>query len=743
MGIGKVLRRTFLIGSAAVAGGVAFGVYHASRTPENPLDADLGDGEASFNPWVKITGDGITLIAPHSDVGQGVAHLQTLLIAEEMDLELDQFHTAFGAPAQAYFNGAVVEEGLPFLAADAGRMAELARGAASGVAKLLSLQVTGGSSTVPDSYYKLRTAGAVARETLKAAASEEYGVDVSALATAAGAVQLPDGRTVSYTALAARAARVPPVEDVALRDPGTWRLIGKDTLRRDVTAKSTGQQAYGIDLELDGMLHAAVRLSPRRSDALQADLSAAEAMPGVIAVLPVTGGFAAVAETTWTAFQAAEAITVEWGPAPYPAEQDAHWAALADALDEGAATRTWRDDGDVEARLGDAAVVAEYRAPYVAHQPLEPLNATAQLSDAGLDIWTATQMPGFAQRVGAEAAGIATDRVTLHNQFGGGSFGHRLEMEHIRQAVEVAVALKDRPVKLTYRREEDFAQDFPRQITLGRGRGAVQNGQVAALALDIAAPAPSTSQLGRLGIPGGLPDIQLAAGVWNAPYALPHCRVRSFEIDGLAPVSSWRSVGASANGFVLEGMLDEVIHAAGADPMEERLRLCNWDVARGTLEAVAEMSDWGAPLPAGRGRGVALVVSFGVPTAEVVEVTATDSGIRIDQVWVAADVGRVIDPVNFENQVQGGVIWGLGHAINCEVTYADGAATQANYYDAETMRLYQAPRIAVRGLERNTRIRGIGEPPVPPAAPALANAIFAATGERLREMPFWNHIDFI
>jgi isoquinoline 1-oxidoreductase beta subunit len=197
------------------------------------------------------------------------------------------------------------------------------------------------------------------------------------------------------------------------------------------------------------------------------------------------------------------------------------------------------------------------------------------------------------------------------------------------------------------------------------------------------------------------------------------------------------------NGFFLEGFLDELIHAAGADPMEERLRLCSWDVARGVLEAVAEMSGWGGASPgAGKGRGVALVESFGVPTAEVVEVTASEDGIRIDNVWVAADVGQVVDPVNFENQVQGGVIWGLGHAINSEITYAHGRAEQSNYYDAEGLRLRQTPRIEVRSLDRNPKIRGIGEPPVPPAAPALANAIFAATGQRLREMPFQKFVNF-
>jgi isoquinoline 1-oxidoreductase beta subunit len=219
--------------------------------------------------------------------------------------------------------------------------------------------------------------------------------------------------------------------------------------------------------------------------------------------------------------------------------------------------------------------------------------------------------------------------------------------------------------------------------------------------------------------------------------------MRSYRVPELAPVSSWRSVGASAGGFFIESMMDELIHAAGADPVEERLRLIGHAPSRKVIEAVAEMCDWGAPLAPGQGRGLAFVESFGVPCAEVVEVTAEDGTIRLDRVWVAADVGRVVDPVNFENLVQGGVVFGLGHAINCEITFSDGMAEQSNFDGHEGMRLYQCPEIHVRGLENGNRIRGIGEPPVPPAAPALANAIFAATGQRLREMPFYNHIDFV
>jgi isoquinoline 1-oxidoreductase beta subunit len=238
------------------------------------------------------------------------------------------------------------------------------------------------------------------------------------------------------------------------------------------------------------------------------------------------------------------------------------------------------------------------------------------------------------------------------------------------------------------------------------------------------------------------PDLQIAAGAWNQPFAVPHCRMRAYRVPELAPTSSWRSVGASSQGFFASAFLDELIHAAGADPLVERLRLCQHEGSKAVLQAVGELSGWGTPLLPGRGRGLAFVDSFGVPVAEVVEVTATDAGIRIDQVFVALDVGAVIDPVNFENQVQGAVVWGLGHAMNCEITYADGMAQQSNFPQHAGMRLDQCPKITVRNIGRATPIRGVGEPPVPPAAPALAAAIFAATGQRLREMPFSRQVKF-
>lgn len=741
----KIARRTFLIGSATIAGGVAFGAYMVSRDPENPLANDLAEGEATFNPWVIIDSEKVTLITPHGDKGQGVVSSQAALIAEELDIEFGQFETSFGEPSPAYWNTAMAEEGVPFKATDEGFTAETMRTAMGSVIKLLGLQGTGGSTSMPDSFVKLREAGATARETLKLAASQKAGFPIDQLKTSNGAVQLPNGSEFKYTELAGIAATLDPVKNVPLRDPKAWRLIGKRMERLDIVGKSTGTINYGIDIEVEGMVHASVCVNPRQGGVLNGfDPSAAKTMRGVKEVFEITGGVAVVADNTWRAFNACNAIKYNWGDAPYPAEQADHWKTLTESFSEDLLDSTWRNDGDSETVLASGEVFeAEYRSPYVAHAPLEPLNAIVLVNDNQVEVWTGHQMPRFLQQVVAGITGHEQDQVILHNQYMGGSFGHRLEFEHIKQTTEIAMKMRGTPVKLTYTREEDFAHDFPRHISMGRGRGKVKDGKVIAIDLSLAAPSVISSQMGRLDftVPG--PDSQLAAGAWNNPYKIDNYRMKAYRAPELAPTSSWRSVGAPAAGFFFDSLLDELIHEAGADPMEERIRLMNHDLSRKVLETVAEMSSWGSDLGPNRGRGVAFVESFGVPVAEVVEVTNTDAGIKIDKVYVACDVGTVIDPVNFENLVQGGVVFGLGHAINSEITYSDGKAEQSNYHQHEAMRMYQCPEIIVKGLENGHKIRGIGEPPVPPAAPALANAIFAATGQRLREMPFNKYIDFV
>lgn len=740
-----IARRSFLVGSAAIAGGVVFGTYLVKRTPDNPLEADLKDGQATFNPWVKIDAEKITLITPHADKGQGVVSIQAALIAEELDLEFGQFETDFGRPSSAYWNTAMAGEGVPFMSTDESFTAETTRSTMTALFKIIGMQGTGGSTTVPDSYDKLRHAGAVTRETLKLAASQKSGIPVADLKTANGAVLLPDGSEIKYTELALEAAKLEPVQEVTLRDPSKWRLLGKPMKRLDILAKSTGTQTYGIDVTVDGMVYAAVKTNPRQGGMLNSyNATAAKSMRGVKDIVEVTNGVAVIADNTWRAFQAVNEIEFDWGEAPYPAEQNEHWKAVEASFTDEKLDMEWRNEGDVDAAMtGDNIISAEYRSPYVAHAPLEPLNAVINVTDEKVEIWTGHQFPRQLQVLVAEITGHSQDQIILHNQYMGGSFGHRLEFEYIKQAAEIANQMRGTPVKLTFTREEDFAHDFPRHISIGRGRGKVSDGKVVALDFELAAPSVMTSQMGRAKIPMVGPDPQISAGSWNNPYKFESFRMRAYRAPELAPTSSWRSVGAVGAGFEFDCMLDELIHAAGADPLEERIRLINHDVSRKVLETVGEMSSWGSSLPKGKGRGLAFVESFGVPTAEVVEVTNTEYGIKIDKVWIACDVGKVLDPINFENLVQGGVIFGLGHAMNCEITYSDGMAEQENYDTHSAMRLNQCPEIMVKGLENSTKIRGIGEPPVPPAAPALANAIFAATGKRIRELPLNKHIDFV
>lgn len=744
--IRTIARRTFLIGTAAVAGGLVVGAIAYKWPLGNPLLDDLDQGDAALNPYVRIDRNGITIITPRADIGQGAYSMQAALVAEELDVAWGSFSVEPGPPSAAYYNGAVLSEGFPIAATEDGFIAQRVRGVGGVISKLVGIQITGGSSTVPDGYEKLRMAGAVARQMLLGAAAKQTGIAVSELRTQDGAVITPDGTRIPYTTLGLAAAQISAPSNVTLKDPKKWRLLGKPMQRLDIAEKSTGVTKYGIDLRLPGMVYATVRTNPRIGGGMiSVDDTAAKAAKGVIKVVPITGGVGVIADNTWRAFRAAALLKPQWGPAPYPSTSTEIWNKVSASFSGEFKDSRFKNEGDVDGAITEAgaqALSAEYRVPFLAHAALEPLNAVVKFSEGSLEIWTGTQVPRFLQQAAAKVAGIKAHDVTLHAQITGGSFGRRLENDFVVQAVEVAMAHPGVPVKMTWTREEDMSHDFPRPLAMARARGAVQNGQVHAYALDLAAPSVTGSQTSRLGasLPG--PDMAIVAGAWDQPFAIPHYRVTGYRVPETVPVSAWRSVGASANGFLHECFLDELIHAAGADPLRERIRLCTHDASRRVLEAVGELSGWNTPLPAGRGRGLAFTLSFGVPVAEVVEVTNTPAGITIDRVFVACDVGRVLDPVNFESQVQGGVIWGLGHAMNAELTYADGMAEQTNFHQFYGMNFAQAPVIMVKALETAQQLRGIGEPPVPPAAPALANAIFAATGQRVRELPLRKAVRF-
>ncbi len=730
----KIARRTFLIGSAAIAGGVAFGAWRVQTPFANPLDDGLADGEAAITPFIKIDADGVMLITPRADKGQGAYSIQTYLIAEELDVDPLSVRTWVGKPSPAYANFALGDELMP--------------GMGKVIGKIMPMQMTGGSSTVPDMYVRMRQAGAVARETLKAAAAKDHDLKIGDLKTQDGHVILPDGKRVSYASLAPTAATLSPVQDVELRKPEQWKYLGKPgMMRTDIVAKSTGTQVYGIDMEMDGMVYATVRANPGIGGKVESyDDSAAKAMRGVKEIMEISHGVAVVADNTWRAIQAANAIDITWGKGPYPANSAEMWDKLVETIENDSPNIAKRDIGNVDGALKDAKVVeAEYRVPYLAHAPLEPMNAVVKVTDEQVDVWTGTQIPDFMQGHVAEVTGHSVKNVNIHVLPMGGSFGRRLEDTYVLQAAEIANAMRGTPVKMTWSREEDFAHDYVRPMALARGRGAVKDGKVESFDLDIACQSIMGSQMVRLmgrAMPG--PDMTITTGAHDQPYAIPNYRVRGYAAPEMVPVSSWRSVGASHCGFHHECFLDELIYEAGVDPLAERIRLMADDpLSEKVLKKVGEMSDWSSYLPGdGRGRGVAYTLSFGVRTAIIVEVVNTPEGIKITHVWGAAEVGKVLDPKNFEAQFSGGIIFGLGHAMNCELTYEDYAPTQANYYDYQAMRMYQTPNIEVVGLENGDRVTGIGEPGVPPAAPALANAIFALTCQRIRELPLYNSIDF-
>ena len=744
-----IARRSFLIGSAAIMGGVAFGTYLAKRDIPNPLLDELGDGEAAITPVVKITQDGVILITPRADSGQGAYSIQAHLIAEELDIDPKAATITPGMPGPAYYNSKVLSEGVPFPAYDESALAEGARAFMAVPAKIFQVQMTGGSSTVPDMYDRLRTAGAVARETLKEAAAQKAGIDRSQLSTEDGAVILPDGSRVAYTALAADAAKIDPVEDVALRDPKAWRRLGKPDLKRtDMVAKCIGAETYGIDVAIDGMVFASVCANPGiGGDVERYDAKVAEKMPGVQKIVPIKHGIAVIATNTWYAMQAARAVECVWGSAPYPENSAKIWDVLQNAVDnEDFFDHRQRDDGNVEDAIKGADIIeASYRVPYLAHAPMEPMNAIVKVSADACEIWTGTQIPLFVRNRAAEITGLDAEKVHVYVQPMGGSFGHKLEMTHVEQAVELAMSVPGTPVKMTWSREEDMTHSYPRPAAVVRARGKVVDGKVDTFDMSVGQSGLAADWFGRLSgmfIPG--PDATITTGSWDQPFAIPNYRVTGYRAPSMVPVSSWRSVGASGNGFFHDSFLDELIHAAGADPLEERIRLCHFDVARKVLEEVGNLSGWDGPsLGPNRGRGVAFCMSFGVPTAEVIDVSMTEAGIKIDNAYIVADVGTVLDPTNIEAQLFGGLIYGLSHAINAELTYKNFAAQQTNYHDYEGMRMYQTPEIEVKVLENGKSIRGIGEPGLPPAAPALGNAIFAATGQRIREMPFNKHIDFV
>ena len=739
--VGKIARRSFLIGSAAIVGGVAFGAYKLNQPAPNPLKA--GPGEATLNPFLFIDSNGITLIAPKAEMGQGAQNTWAALIAEELDVELDQVSVIHGPPAEAYYNSALFGAAVPVHDYKVGAFVDAVRSTVGKAGKLAGMQMTGGSTTAKDGYIRMRKVGASARETFKQAAADRWGLKRDNLSTANGMVMAPDGTSLSYVELAAEAALLDPPR-VDLRPKSEWRILGKAQQRFDIPSKVDGSAQYGIDTMLDGMKFATVRLSPKRGSLMSFDASVAKSMPGIEKIIDLGGGIAVIANNTWLAMQAADAVEVNWGPANYPATTGGIFDKIVEAFD-GELDSTPRDDGNVEGTHEGKEIIAEYRVPFLAHSTMEPMNATALFEKDRLQIWSGNQAPISTRDACAEAVGLAADQVEVHTPFMGGGFGRRSETDFSVLAALVAKEVPGTPVKVTWSREEDMRNDFYRPAAMARYRGIVHDGTAVMLDGQIAAPSVMKSLGKRTGmsIPG--PDRETLSGSFDQPYGIPNFRMRGYLTDLDVPLGFWRSVGNSMNGFFFDSFIDEMAHAAGRDPLEFRYELIVKEHAPSAylLEAVREMSGWTGQTPEGVGRGVGFTYSFGSPVVEVVEVHQTDAGIRISDCWIAADVGVALDPGNLEAQLIGGALYGLSAAIMQEITFDQAEAEQFNFPDYDALRMHNTPRFHVSVHENNRYIGGVGEPGTPPAASALANALFDLTGVRARELPLMHHFDLI
>ncbi len=756
MGIAKIARRTFLIGAAAIAGGIAVGTYFVRKPWDNPLEKDLAQGEATFNPFIKIASDEtITVIVPRAEMGQGVQTTLAAFVAEELDVPLGKLTIEHGPGSFAYFNSAMLEDGGPFPFFDESFIAETMRSASGPLSKMLGLQVTGGSSSTRDAFEKMRQAGAAARQMLIAAAAARWNVNAQSLSTADGfVVDAASGNKASYGSLAAEAGKLPAPGSLVLKDKAEWKILGKSQPRTDLLAKVTGTAQFGIDVDLPDMLSGTVRMSPRFG-AKAKSMNDAEALKikGVLKVVPINApagsGFGVIAQNTWAAFQGAEALVIEWEDAAYPASSQAQTDALRGQLSK-PADFTLRNDGDVTVAFADApreeVLEAEYSVPFLAHACMEPMNATARWKDGVLDIWAPNQGPAILQMVAAPLVGVEAADVRVHTTFLGGGFGRRAEADFPTYAVEMAKVADGIPVKVVWTREEDMRHDAYRPAAVAKMKARVRKGE-GPVAVDIAVAAPSViaSVLKRTfpSISPMGPDKTLTEGSHDQPLTIANYRVAGHKTDLGIPVGFWRSVGNSYNGFFHECFLDEIATASGVDPLEMRLKLmAQYPAATGALKKVAEMSGWGRDPGPGRGLGIAHTLSFGAWVAEVAQVHVSPEGLRIENIWCAIEIGQAMDPGIVKAQTMSGIVFGLSSALGQEITFANGEVEQSNFTDFDAMRMSQCPRIEVEILETFHKMGGAGEPGTPPSIPAVANAIFKATGKRLRSMPFGKEVDF-
>lgn len=736
--------------------------------PPPPGTADPAGPQVALNGWLRVQPDGaVVLVMPHCEMGQGVHTALPMVVAEELRLPPARvlLEPAGTDSRYANLNGAV-ESVLWFTPDDTEPGRESTAWRASHhllgkAARALGLVVTGSSSSVADLFTVLQLAGATARAQLLGAASLQWKLPVAELQLHDGVISHPSGPRAHFGALAAQAAATPPgrVQVTARAD---WQVLGTAVPRRDTRAKLDGRAVFGTDVQLPGLLVAAIAQGAQRGAGPGAvDVDAVLRRPGVLRVvaLPPLGGaapaLAVVARHSWAALKAAQALAGDdgrWQPPPRPWVDSAQVQRQLDNAAEAAAHDgpgfVFRDQGDVDAALARAGTVlqAAYRAPYLAHATMEPPNCTAQVADGRVRLWVPTQVPTLARAAAARVAGVAVDQVELHVPYLGGGFGRRLEVDLVAQAVRVALDTGGAPVRLLWSREQDIGHDFYRPAASALLRATLdERGRPLALAVgsagDAVMPPYERRVLPDLATGVDRPDKTTAEGLFSLPYRVPHLRVRHQATRSGVPVGSWRSVGHSHNAFFAEGFMDELAHAAGADPLAWRLALLDrLPRHAAVLQLAAQRAGWGGPLPAGRARGLALHESFGTVVAQVAEVGHAAAGsrhrMRVHRVVAAVDCGPVLHPRIAAQQVESGIVFGLGAALFGRIDVVDGAVQQRNFDQYRVLRLAETPAIECHFIETGRAPSGLGEPGTPPVAPAVANAWFALTGERLRELPF-------
>ncbi len=703
-------RRDFLRVVSAAGAGLVLGF----RLPFGPGPVAADDGkDAVLNAFLRIGADDtVTVLVSQAEMGQGVYTSLPMAVAEELEVEWSRVRVEAAPASLIYANPAMGQ------------------------------QATGGSSSVRMMVDPMRRAGAAAREMLVAAAAAAWGVDAASCTASAGTVHhAASGKTARYGELAAAAANLPPPPSPAVKPRKDWKLLGKSMPRLDTPSKVDGSARFGLDVRVEGMLFAAVKRCPVLGGRVRTVKDeAAKSVPGVKHIVPFGNGVAVVADGTWPAMKGLDALEIEWDPGPNAALSSESIRGEFRALAEKPGVSV-RVVGNAAQALAGAAkkLDAVYEVPFLHHATMEPMNATAHVRADAVDVWAPTQGQTKAQMAAAKIAGVPADRVAIHTTLLGGGFGRRFESDFVEDAVRVSKAV-GAPVQVVWSREEDVRHGFYRPSTYNRlAAGLDAQGMPVAWTHRIVGP----SILARV-FPMAVaarPDGTSIEGAANLPYAVPHVAVDYAMKNTPVPVGFWRSVGSSQNAFVTECFFDEIAAAGGQDPFELRRRLlANAPRHRTVLERVAEASGWGKPPGAGRGRGIAVAESFGTYVAQVAEVSVSDAGaVRVERVWCAVDCGMHVNPDTIEAQMQSGIVYGLTAALYGQITLAGGTVMQSNFDDYPLLRMSETPAIEVIHILSDQPPGGVGEPGTPPIAPAVVNAIAAATGKRIRSLPVSLH----